>query len=75
MKKAIFAALVLLGVAAISLVAGRGNVVYHVDPRTGATDIILSSAGNCRHHLTAHPDDRVATADPKAPSDNPNDCH
>lgn len=73
MKRIIFAAVVLLCAAAASLIGARGNMVTHYD-KNGDPDVILSSAGNCRHHLTAHPRDTVATG-AGVQSPDPNDCN
>jgi hypothetical protein len=56
-------------IAVISLVAlalalhagGRANYVYHQNA-DGSIKVIYASEGSCRHHLTAHPNDTLATA-------------
>lgn len=72
MKKLVFFALVLLGASAVIGIAGRGNVVTHHD-RNGVPSEILTSAGSCRHHLTAHPGDTVRGV--SAESSDPNACN
>lgn len=73
MKKAILGVFLLLGLAAWIEAGGRANFVTHVDHRKGEVKEILSSAGNCRHHLSAHPEDTVMTVN--GPSSNPDDCN
>ena len=73
MKKPLIAAgLLLLGLAGYGI-AGRNNRVVHIDRRTGLPEEISASGGSCRHHLTAHPGDMVATG--RGLSSNPDDCN
>lgn len=75
MKKPLIAAgLLLLGLAGYA-VAGRVNMVWHVDKRTNQGEWLLLSGGACRHHLSAHADDLLSTADPEVPTKNPDDCN
>ena len=71
MKKVIKVVLLLtLGLSALD--AGRGNIVIHFD-RDGNPNETWSSAGNCRHHLTAHSGDYVVTS--LGGSSDPEDCN
>ncbi|MBI2688427.1 MAG: hypothetical protein HYX27_19150 [Acidobacteria bacterium] len=73
-KKTIIAAVVLLCAAAASLIGARGNVVIHYN-KDGTTDVLFTSAGSCRHHLTAHPNDSVAVTTGSGQSGDPADCN
>jgi hypothetical protein len=73
MKKPLIAAgLLLLGLAGYA-VAGRANFVWHLDKKSGVHVEILTSAGACRHHLSAHPEDYLMRFD--GPSHDPADCN
>jgi hypothetical protein len=52
----------------------RGNIVYHFD-KDGDLKVILSSQGNCRHHLTSHPNDYVLGATPGVQFNAPSACN
>lgn len=72
MKKLLFAGILTLALTALGM-AGRANRVRHWDARSGMFDNVTSSAGNCRHHLAAHPEDELITV--HGPSKNPEDCN
>jgi hypothetical protein len=70
MKKLLFAGILILALSALGM-AGRANKVMHWDEKSGTFEEITSSAGNCRHHLIAHPQDGLVkpgglTQDPDA---------
>lgn len=73
MKRILFAVSVVLLAAAATMIGAKSNVVNHVDTKKGTQKEIISSAGNCRHHLTAHPEDTVMTVN--GPSRDPEDCN
>ena len=72
MKKLLYAGILTLALTALGM-AGRANVVWHWDEKSGSFEAITSSAGNCRHHLTAHPQDYIAVAGGQ--SKDPADCN
>ena len=61
MKKVFLIAGVAALLAVTMVAGGRANNVRHFYD-DGSYKEFLSSEGNCRHHLTAHPLDLVATA-------------
>ncbi len=64
MRRALIAAGFVGALASLLIAGGRGNFVTHYDSRSGTFDPPrLMSQGACRHHLTAHPLDTVATLD------------
>jgi hypothetical protein len=72
MKKLLYAGVLTLALTALAI-AGKSNVIWHWDAKSGSFDIISSSGGNCRHHLEAHPQDHLATV--HGDSTNPDDCN
>lgn len=62
MKRAFVAAGLLVLLASMVIAGGRGNVVRHYYD-DGTYKEFLASQGNCRHHLSAHPLDTLATVD------------
>lgn len=71
-KPLISAGLLLLGLAGYAI-AGRVNVVWHVNPRTGVGEFSLMSGGACRHHLSAHDGDYLNLTGGR--SSDPADCN
>jgi hypothetical protein len=72
MKKLLYAGILTLALTALGM-AGRANKVWHWDEKSSSFVEITSSAGNCRHHLEAHPLDYVEQA--AGTSSNPSACN
>jgi len=59
MKRALIAAVLLIALAILLIARGRSNAVYHYDD--GSYKYIYASEGSCRHHMSAHPLDKLVT--------------
>ena len=57
MRRMLIAATSLIAVATLLVAGGRPNLVYHEDDH--GWKFIEASGGSCRHHLSAHPLDRI----------------
>ena len=72
MKKLLFAGILILALSALGM-AGRANKVMHWDEKSGSYVEVTSSAGNCRHHLSAHAEDFLRQAG--GTTQNPDACN
>ncbi len=74
MRRALVAAGFLIVLASMVTAGGRGNVVRHYYD-DGTFKEILASQGSCRHHLSAHPLDTLATTNGYVQGLGPSACN